>query len=163
MKVLRLRLASARRLLLLPALLLALGLLVAACGVTTPTNPPAPATATPEPAAATATAPPAADSTPTPGGGASATEVEVTLGEWFIEPKQIDIAGGTVSFKITNTGNSPHDFVILNGGQEVAKSKVLNKNQTDTLTVDLPAGSFTTVCDIAGHKEAGMQGTLVTK
>ena len=85
------------------------------------------------------------------------------MGEWFIEPKNIDIAAGTVSFKVTNTGNAAHDFVILNGGQEVAKSKVLNKGQTDTVTVDLAAGSFTTVCDLAGHKQAGMEGTLVTK
>ena len=159
MKVLRLRRASAGRLVSWAAVLLALGLLAAACGVTTPTNPPAPATATTE-AAATA---PADNATPTTGGGASASEIEVTLGEWFIEPKAIDIAGGTASFKVTNTGNAPHDFVILNGAQEVVKSKVLNKGQTDTLSVDLPAGSFITICDIAGHKEAGMQGTLVTK
>ena len=161
MKILHLRLANAGRLVVLPALL-AFGLLLAACGTITPTTPPAPATETPAPAAATA--PPAADTpAPTTGGSGSATEVEVTLGEWFIEPKALDLAGGTVSFKVTNTGNSPHDFVILNGAQEVVKSKVLNKNQTDTVTVDLVAGSFITICDIAGHKEAGMQGTLVTK
>jgi uncharacterized cupredoxin-like copper-binding protein len=163
MEVLHLRPARAGRLVLWAVLLLALGLLAAACGVTTPTNEPAAATATTAPAA-TATAPPAADTpAPTAGGNTGGTEIAVTLNEWSIEPKQIDVAGGQVSFKVTNSGNLPHDFVILNGTQEVAKSRVLNKGETDTMTVDLPAGSFTTVCDLTGHKEAGMVGTLTVK
>lgn len=151
----------AGRVLLLLALGLALSGLLAACGTTVPTTEatPAPPTATAAPATATSAAP-AATATTAGGGGQT---IEVKLGDYFIEPKAITATGGKVTFKITNTGSVKHDFVILSGGQQVTKSKLLGKGETATITADLAAGSYSTLCDVVGHKDAGMVGTITVK
>src|SRR4028119_108541 len=50
------------------------------------------------------------------GGGstatAAATPVAVTLGDLFIEPGDIEVPAGPVTFTVTNEGASPHDFSI---------------------------------------------------
>lgn len=158
MKVLRSRPALAGRLSVCVALL-GLSLLVAACGVTTPTNVPAD---TPIPPTAT-TAPPAPATATTGGGGATGAAIDVVLADFSIEPKAIDATGGKLTFNITNTGSSRHNFVILSGGKAIAKSETIGKGAKTTLTAEIPAGSYTTICDIIGHKDAGMQGTLTTK
>jgi plastocyanin len=160
MKVNRLRPVLTGRLSLCAALLLGLSLLVAACGVTTPTNVPA---NTPVPPTATAAPPVEATATTAPTGGATGAAIDVVLADFTIEPKTIDAAGGKMTFNITNTGSSRHNFVILSGGKEIAKSETIGKGGKTTLTAEIPVGSYTTICDIIGHKEAGMQGTLTAK
>jgi uncharacterized cupredoxin-like copper-binding protein len=145
----------------LVALLLGLSVLVAACGVETPTNPPLP-TATTAPPTAT-TAPATTDATATTAAGTGSPVIEVTLNEWSIEPKTIDATAGVVTFKVTNKGKFPHNFSVISNGQELKKTKNIPGGQSDTLEVDLSAGAYQTICDIPGHKDQGMVGTLTTK
>ena len=41
------------------------------------------------------------------------------------------------------------------------KTGYLNPGESITLTVNLPAGSYTFFCTIPGHRPAGMVGTLI--
>jgi len=43
------------------------------------------------------------------------------------------------------------------------KSDLLNGGDSTTVTVNLPAGTYTFYCSVPGHKEAGMTGTLVVE
>jgi uncharacterized cupredoxin-like copper-binding protein len=140
------------------ALALGLSVALAACGVETPTNPPVPTT-TIAPTAPAAEAPTAT----TAAGTSSGPVIEVTVNEWSIEPKTIDATSGTVTFKVTNKGKFPHNFAIISNGQELKKTKNIPGGQSDTLEVDLSAGAYQTICDIPGHKDQGMMGTLTTK
>ncbi len=143
------------------ALVLGLSVALAACGVETPTNPPVPTT-TIAPTATTAPADTAPTATTAAGTG-SGPVIEVTVNEWSIEPKTIDATSGMVTFKVTNKGKFPHNFAIISNGQELKKTKNIPGGQSDTLEVDLSAGAYQTICDIPGHKDQGMMGTLTTK
>ena len=140
------------------ALIVGMSIALTACGVATPTPPP---TAVPT-AAPTATSAPVA-ATATGGGSSTGAAIEITLSDFVITPKTIDATAGTVTFKVTNKGKSPHNFAVVSNGQEVKKTKNLVNGQADTLEVDLPAGTYQVICDIPGHKEAGMVGTLTVK
>ena len=110
----------------------------------------------------TATAP--SGSTGGTGGGGAAQEVQVTLKEWAIEPKTLEVNAGKVRFDVTNSGQFTHDFVILKDGNELAKTPTFRQaDGTQVLEVDLQPGTYKVLCDIQGHADRGMQGELIVK
>jgi uncharacterized cupredoxin-like copper-binding protein len=163
----------ARLRLVLAGVLLLAGSLLVACGDTAPatTAPAAAPTATTAPAAAeptaTTAAPAAGEPTATTatggsGGTAAGSPIVVTLNEWSIEPKSIQAPAGHQTFKVTNAGKLKHNFSIIVNGQEV-KTANLGNGETAMLEADIPAGTYDTLCDIPGHKQQGMAGTLEIK
>jgi uncharacterized cupredoxin-like copper-binding protein len=87
-----------------------------------------------------------------------ATTVTVTEGkpaEFAIKLSTKTVKAGSVTFKVTNSGNLPHDFKI--GGKKTA---LLSPGKSATLTVTLKAGKAAYDCTVSGHAAAGMKGTL---
>jgi manganese oxidase len=90
--------------------------------------------------------------------GSSAVTVPVTLKEFAILPAHLMAPPGPLSFKVTNTGSSVHDFQIVGLG------KLATIQPGETRTLDLPgvtAGSYKINCTIAGHAASGMVGELM--
>ena len=106
------------------------------------------------------------------GGGApqpassSSSTFNVTATEFKFEPNTFNAkAGEQLTFKVTNKGTVDHNFVILSadGSQELAKTEI-KVGQTATLNYTPPAaGTYQIDCNLPGHKEAGMTGTLTVK
>lgn len=94
-----------------------------------------------------------------PGAGAAGGPVAVSLSEWKIESKPATVKAGKVTFEIKNTGNLEHNFVVTGAGKS---PNVLAKDATK-LELELKAGSYEVLCDLPGHKEAGMTGRLEVK
>jgi plastocyanin len=90
--------------------------------------------------------------------GAPAGAVNVTLSEFAITPASISAPlNGTLV--IANTGSVVHNFHI--DGTD-AKTADLKSGESATLDLKgIKAGSYTVYCAVAGHREAGMQATLV--
>jgi plastocyanin len=92
-------------------------------------------------------------------------EVAVTLKEWAIEPAHIEVKAGQVRFTVENVGQFAHNMTFqIEGAGNVAKTK--NFKTTDgpqVLEVDLEPGTYKMMCDIIGHPEQGMVGTLTVK
>ncbi len=61
---------------------------------------------------------------------------------------------------VTNAGTTVHDLTFE--GIDV-KSGYLNPGESVTLSVNLPAGSYTFYCTIPGHRPAGMVGALIVE
>ena len=81
----------------------------------------------------------------------------VSLTEFAIEG-DLTAEPGTVTFDVSNDGAVEHNFVVIDQG----RTENINGGQTTELTIDnLAAGSYTVICDISGHREAGMETTLV--
>jgi uncharacterized cupredoxin-like copper-binding protein len=89
-------------------------------------------------------------------------EIEVRMSEFRFEPATIEVRRGKVKFKLKNTGFVEHDFVIPQLG---LRSPVVAPGQEKEWEVEIKAqpGEYRIDCDIPGHREAGMVGTLVVK
>jgi plastocyanin len=110
------------------------------------------ACATPD-AMASPAASPAADSCP-------AGPVVHTVDLAF-EPKEFTIPANTdVIVTIENMGQLEHDFTIDELG---IKSDLLGNGETTTVTIKGAPGTYTYYCSVAGHREAGMEGTLTVE
>ena len=107
------------------------------------------------------------------GGGAStaapasanAKTFTVETTEFAYNPNTFSASvGQPIAFKITNKGTVDHTFVIMDlDGKEAAKATI-KTGGTETLQfTPTAAGNYPIVCDLPGHKEAGMQGTLTVK
>lgn len=91
---------------------------------------------------------------------AEASAVTVTSFDIYFEPKEITIPANTdVTFALPNDGVSSHDFSIDALNVAVA----LPPGETQTVVINAKPGSYEYYCNVPGHKEAGMVGTLVVE
>jgi uncharacterized cupredoxin-like copper-binding protein/mono/diheme cytochrome c family protein len=121
-----------------------------------PTFPPPPA-----PAGQTAPTPAPAGSPAAGGGTAQAADTfTIELHDIFFQPKEVTIpAGKEVTLDLKNLGAAPHNFSI-----DALKISVdLAPGETKDVKLTAPEGTYEYYCNVPGHKEAGMVGTLVAK
>ncbi len=103
-----------------------------------------------------------AATTPAAAAGAnSADSVEISMVDLAFEPSDLTIAADTdATIVLTNNGAAPHNFYF---DDLDIHSGTLSSGDTETLTVNLPAGTYTFYCNVPGHKQAGMVGTLTVE
>ena len=112
------------------------------------------------PGAETATAAPAATTAPGAAGAPAATTFTVKLEDIFFDPKELTIPANTpVTIDLPNVGAAPHDFSI----DALKISVPVEPGDTGSVTINAPAGTYEYYCNVPGHKEAGMVGTLIVK
>ncbi len=96
----------------------------------------------------------------------NAKNFTVTSTEFAYSPNSFNAkVGDKIMFKVTNKGTVEHTLVVqsLDGSSELAKLSVQPGETKSLEFAPKEAGTYPIVCDIAGHKEAGMQGTLTVK
>ena len=93
------------------------------------------------------------------GGGAQTTGLSLKAEDIKYDTTALTAkVGDEVTVSLQNTGALEHSFVIdeLN-----VKLEKVQPGQTGTVTFTASkAGTYTFYCDVPGHKEAGMTGTL---
>jgi uncharacterized cupredoxin-like copper-binding protein len=67
---------------------------------------------------------------------------------------------GTVTFAITNQGPSEHNLAFTSINKV---SDTIGGGQTTKFTVAFQAGTYPFICNIPGHAQLGMKGTLTVK
>jgi plastocyanin len=114
------------------------------------------------------------------GGGATPApaNISVTATDFHFDPQTWTVtAGQTVNVTLINKGALPHDFVVIKAGETVTPpfddddaGKVfwkLHSENGETATGSFTApdapGTYTVVCDVLGHMEAGMVASLVVQ
>jgi glucose/arabinose dehydrogenase/plastocyanin len=124
-----------------------------------PTAEGTPVAETPEPAEPTAAATAEGTEEPT----AEATDeasAEVDMVDIAFRPDRLTLAADTPSdVTLVNSGAALHTFVIDELGIKVE----LQPGNEGSVTIDAPAGRYTFYCDVPGHREAGMEGTLTVE
>ena len=86
---------------------------------------------------------------------ASAGGPAVSLSEFSISPDPIEVGAGG-SLAVTNDGAIVHNLSV-----EGQATPMLESGDSATLDLSgLDPGSYTVICDIAGHAAAGMEATL---
>ena len=82
--------------------------------------------------------------------------------EGAIEPDAISAPAGEVSLALVNDGSIPHTLVV-EGFEDDLKLSIAGSGDVDSGTLTLEAGEYTYYCDVAGHRGAGMEGTLTVE
>ena len=120
----------------------------------------------PAPAPAGGAAPTSAPAGASPGAGGEAGEVAtsdqftVESNDIFFTPTEIEIPSDTeVTILLPNLGAAPHNFSI----DELDISVDIAPGETKEVTITAPEGEYEYYCNIPGHKEAGMVGTLISR
>jgi len=99
---------------------------------------------------------------------ASGTQVKLKAdpdGSLYFEPKGKQKAkAGSVTLVMTNPGSTGkrHGIGIQGNGLD-KDGPIVAPGSTSTVTVSLKTGKYTFYCPVPGHRQAGMQGTLVVQ
>jgi plastocyanin len=73
------------------------------------------------------------------------------------------VAAGEVTIEFDNPSGTGHDVVVEDAdGNELARTDVITDSSTST-TAELESGEYTFFCSVAGHRDAGMEGTLTVE
>lgn len=92
-----------------------------------------------------------------PSGTAPGAGITVSEKEWTIEFPTKTLKAGTVKLVVKNDGTIEHNFIIEEAKVEV---DAIQPGSSKEVTVDLKPGTYTVLCNIAGHQEAGMKTTI---
>jgi plastocyanin len=69
---------------------------------------------------------------------------------------------GKVTIDFDNPAALEHNVAIEQDGEEIAASETITEGKT-SVSADLAPGTYTFLCTVPGHAEAGMEGTLTVK
>jgi plastocyanin len=69
---------------------------------------------------------------------------------------------GKVTIDFNNPAPIEHDVAIEKEGKEIAVSELITEAET-SVSAELEPGTYTFLCTVPGHAEAGMEGTLTVK
>ncbi|MDP9368892.1 MAG: cupredoxin domain-containing protein [Chloroflexota bacterium] len=98
---------------------------------------------------------------PEPGAtGELATELSVESYDIYFEPAEITIPADTdVTVSLPNLGAAPHNFSV----DELDIDVDIAPGATEETVINAPAGEYKYYCDVPGHEQAGMVGTLIVQ
>lgn len=117
---------------------------------------------------ATETEAPAETEGSTEGGGAEAAGSTVAIeadpgGSLSYTTDEATAEAGEVTVDFTNESSVPHDVDVENAeGETVLETDIISES-SESASAELPAGKYTFYCSVPGHREAGMEGTLVVE
>lgn len=98
------------------------------------------------------------------GGSGSTVAVEADpSGNLAFTSEEISAKAGKDTIEFTNESPVPHDVKIEDSsGKEVGGTEIISEG-SDSAEVELKPGTYTYFCSVPGHRQAGMEGTLVVK
>lgn len=115
----------------------------------------------PEAAPAAAASPAAGEAAASPAAEAASAPITVTSYDIYFDPKTFSVPADTDTVvNLPNLGAAPHNFSI--DALSISVDNAAGETE-DTVTINAPAGDYEYYCNIPGHKEAGMVGTMTSK
>jgi plastocyanin len=86
--------------------------------------------------------------------------VTMSMVEFAFEPSTVTVSGNSVTFNARNDGQFPHNIAI-DGRDGSLFADNLTTGQSASATITLAPGTYTFYCPVPGHRERGMEGTLI--
>jgi plastocyanin len=75
---------------------------------------------------------------------------------------ELSAKAGKVTIDFTNPSALEHDVAIEQNDKVIAKSALITEGKT-SVSAELEPGTYTFLCTVPGHAEAGMEGTLTVE
>jgi plastocyanin len=158
--------AKTRSMSVVSFLALAVGLLVfAGCGSSSSSSssaastPATPATTATETSSATSSTPATA-----PAGASSNLSLEANPeGQLKYNTTSLTAKAGKVSIAFANMSPVGHNVTVASSSGAVVGATPTFEGASKTLSLNLKAGTYKFYCSVPGHRQAGMEGTLVVK
>jgi plastocyanin len=97
-------------------------------------------------------------------GGGSTVDVSTPSGsDLAFNQSELTAQAGPVAINFDNPQSIPHDVIVEDAsGEELGGTELISAGTTSA-TVELQPGTYTFFCDVPGHREGGMEGTLTVK
>jgi plastocyanin len=93
-------------------------------------------------------------------GGTVKLEADPT--DLAFDTTELESKSGQVTIDFKNPSAIPHNVAIEKDGKELGSTQTFAEGE-EAVTADLAPGTYTFLCTVPGHAEAGMEGTLVVK
>jgi plastocyanin len=90
--------------------------------------------------------------------GPAQKTLDIKGGNFFFDPKSSDAPAGVDAIKLESEGGQ--HTLVFDGGKVPGFKLEASSGKSDELKVNLKPGKYTIYCDIPGHREGGMEGTL---
>lgn len=90
-------------------------------------------------------------------------EISAAESELKFEETELTSKPGKVTIDFDNPSSIPHNVEIEAEGGEVLGGTETIAQEEESATVELAPGTYKFFCSVPGHREAGMEGTLVVK
>jgi uncharacterized cupredoxin-like copper-binding protein len=89
---------------------------------------------------------------------AASGPLDIEGGDLFFKPKDITAKSGALTITLKNVGMIQHNLLV----QEDPSFNKLDvaPGQSATGTLQAKPGTYTFYCDVAGHRQAGMEAKL---
>ncbi len=84
-------------------------------------------------------------------------------GNLKFDKSSLSASAGKVTVDFTNSSSVPHNLTIAASGGQVVGATPTFQGGSKSLSVTLKPGTYTFYCSVPGHRQAGMQGTLIVK
>ena len=125
---------------------------VAACGSSSSSN------------STTAASTTATGAATTPSGTASTVDITANAsGNLMFDQSNLKAKAGTTTVNFDNPASLAHDVVLQDStGAEVGRTDLITQSKA-SFTATLKPGTYTFFCDVPGHEQAGMKGTITVK
>lgn len=147
----------------LSMLALALGLLaLAGCGSSSNSTSSATSATATTPATPATTSSTSVTSAPAAGAGTIALAANPE-GQFKFMPSTLSAKAGKVTIAFTNRAPVEHNLTVASASGAVAGATPTFQGGVKNLTVSLTPGTYKFYCTVPGHRQAGMEGTLVVK
>ncbi len=127
----------------------------------TPASSSSSSSSTPAPAAESSTG--STSSTQSSGASTSLSLEANSGGQLEYNTKSLSAKAGKVSIAFKNSSPVGHNVTIESSGGETVGATPTFQGGSKTLSLNLKPGTYKFFCSVPGHRQAGMEGTLVVK
>jgi plastocyanin len=105
---------------------------------------------------------PAQKPEPATGGPGGTLQLAASPSDLAFDKTSLTSKPGKVTIDFDNPAALEHNVAIEQDGKEIAVSETLTEGKA-SVSADLAAGTYTFLCTVPGHAEAGMEGVLTVR
>jgi len=105
---------------------------------------------------------PAPKPEPVAGGPGGTLQLAASPSDLVFDTTSLTSKPGKVTIDFDNPAALEHNVAIEQDGKEIAASETITEGKT-SVSADLAPGSYTFLCTVPGHAEAGMEGVLTVR